>query len=170
MKTFFKNRKLNKLLKIKGHTAYKGLNNSTRVLILFKNETPNKTSMVLQLEKLIKKYSNIQLHYLGYVDQKLKKEEQPIPHYFYKNDLDWLNLPKLGVVEELTAQTFDVVIDLDEDEQTPNTFILLRVKAGLRVGFTKVKDIYDFVMHKGSANEQEIINQLEHYLNNIEKK
>ena len=168
MKKYFRRKSLEKAKKTAKALAFNGLGQIKNALILFNTDTPNKTGFVLLIERLLKE-NGAQVATLGYIPVKLKKEEEPAAHYYYQNQLNWLGNPKQEIVKELTSTNFDVVIDLDLQIKTPNTFILLKVNAGLRVGFTSEKQDYDLVINKQDHKDEELVKQLEHYLKSIKK-
>jgi Family of unknown function (DUF6913) len=165
---YLKKRGLNKLRAQSKSIAYNGLANAKSVLILFRNDTPNKVSLVLLIEKMLEKYT-VNVVCKGFVNQKLKKDEQPHAGYFFKNNLNWLGIPEREMVKNLTLKPFDVIIDLDEEIESPNNFILLSATAGLKVGVTHLKPNYDLVVEKANFNEEALVKEMEHFLVNITK-
>ncbi len=168
MKDFFRKRAFKKILNQASGVPFKGLRNAQRVMLLYTNDVPNKVSMVQLLEKHLEQY-NLEVLHLGFIPVKLKKGEEKVSGFYYKNDLNWLGCPKQEVVQELTGKIFDVVIDLDSEIKSPNTFILLKLMSGLKMGFSNSKPYYDLVIEQKDNQEETLINQLDHYLNNIEK-
>ena len=168
MKKFFKTRAVKKLKANCPSQKFEGLEKAKSVLLLFRNETPEKSSLAKNIEVTLSKY-NIEIDFIGYMPFKLEKGKDSTQGYFYKNQLNWLGFPKLEVVQDLTNKDYDVIIDLDEELESPNNFILLSVKAGIRVGLNKLKDSYDLTVAKADNTEESIVSEIEFYLKNITK-
>ena len=163
-----KRRELKKLSEKQKKIGFDGIKNAKNVLILFRNDTPNKTSLVLLIEKMLEFYK-VNIYWKGFVNKKLKKDEEPYAGYYFKNQLNWKGFPKAEFVKDLTQTHYDVIIDLDEEKDSPNNFILLSAPAGLKVGVTHIKPNYDLVVEKANFDEKEWVKEMEHFLNNITK-
>ena len=168
MRTFFKNRNTQKLIANQSNASFNGLSQAKSVLVLFRNETPNKTSLVKRVGKMIALH-NLDMNICGYLPFKLEKGAEAVHGYIYENQLNWLGNPKVESVKGLTNQEFDVIIDLDEEMDSPNNFILLSTKAGIRVGVNKKKNLYDLTVERAGNSEESIVNEIEFYLKNIVK-
>jgi len=164
---YFRNRALNTLRKKAKSNAFSGLKNAKNVLVLFRNEGSEKTSAVLVIEKMLAEYSaNVMV--LGFVNKKLKKDEAPQKGFYYRKNLNWLGIPEREIVKNLTQTDYDVIIDLDEEKESPNNFILLSATAGLKVGICAKPD-YDLVIEKANFDENNWVEEMEKYLNTINK-
>lgn len=168
MKTFFKNRVAKKLTDNLLSKKFNGLAKAKSALILFRSEKPEKSSLTFAIEKMFES-QNIQALSIGYLPLKLEKGTEAALGYLYKNQLNWLGNPKEEFVQDLTNKDYDVIIDLDEELESPNNFILLSAKAGIRVGINKQKDLYDLTVDKANNNEESIVKEIEFYLKNIVK-
>jgi hypothetical protein len=168
MKKYFRNKELKKLAAQSNTIAYKGLDKASSCLILFSNNSPNKVALCLLLEKMLKDHG-IKTATFGLVTKKLAKNEEPTKNYCFQNQLNWKGFPKKEVVKDLTKSNYDVIIDLGEELESPNDFILLSVKAGLRVGVLKNKPYFDLTIEKANNNEELLVNEIEHFLKNITK-
>ena len=168
MKKLFKNRSVKKLIANVSSKKFDGLATAESILILFRNEKPAKSALVNSLEIMLAKYQ-VKLDMMGYLPFKLEKDKVSEKGYFYKNQLNWLGFPKTQVVQDLTNSDYDVIIDLDEELESPNNFILLSAKAGIRVGVNKRKDFYDLTVEKANNTGESVVNEIEFYLKNIVK-
>jgi hypothetical protein len=168
VRKFFKDRAIKKLIASQSTQKFDGLAKAKSALILFRNETPVKSSLALAIEGKFTRY-NMQIDFLGYLPLKLEKGAEAPDGFYFKNQLNWLGLPKTETVQDLTNKDYDVIIDLDEELDSPNNFILLSAKAGIRVGVNKLKKLYDLTVEKADNNEESIVNEIEFYLKNIVK-
>lgn len=168
MKKFFKNRSIKKLIANLSSRKFEGLDKAKSLLVLFRNETSEKSSLVKSLEIKFSKY-DLKIDFIGYLPIKLEKGAKSITGYFYKNQLNWLGFPNEAIAQDLTNKEYDVIIDLDEELESPNNFILLSTKAGIRVGINKQKNIYDLTVEKATNSEVSLVNEIEFYLKNIVK-
>ena len=168
MKKILKNRSFKKLLAKVSPKRFDGLASAKTALILFRNEKPEKSVLAISLEKMFTTHK-VKMIFVGYLPFKLEKGKEHEQGYFYKNQLNWLGFPKTQFVQDLTNKEFDVIIDLDEELDSPNNFILLSAKAGIRVGVNKQKDFYDLIVTKANNTEESVINEIEFYLKNIVK-
>ena len=141
MKKILKNRSFKKLLAKVSPKKFDGLASAKTALILFRNEEPKKLTLVVSLEKMFGNHK-IETDFVGYLPIKLEKGKEATKGYFYKNELNWLGFPKSEFVQDLTQVSYDVIIDLDEELESPNNVILLSAKAGIRVGINKQKDFF----------------------------
>lgn len=147
---------------------FNGLASAKSALILFRNGKPEKSNLTSAIEKMFES-QNIQAFSIGYLPVKLEKGTEAAPGYLYKNQLNWLGNPKEKFVQDLTNNDYDVIIDLDEELDSPNNFILLSAKAGIRVGINKQKDLYDLTVDKANNTEESMVKEIEFYLKHIVK-
>lgn len=169
MRGFLEKRALKKVQSKKVQLPYQGLENAEKVLILFQNESTGLSAMTQSFKTRFEELGK-QVKTLGYIPKKRKKDEPMVDGFYHKNELNLLQLPKKDYVQELTESSFDVVIDLDHLEKTPNVFILLAVKSGISVGLSSHKPYYDLVMNNDEGDTKALIDNTIHFLNNIEKK
>ncbi len=165
---YLRNRELNKLRKNIKSATFGGLKNAKNVLVLYRNEISEKTSAVLAIEKMLEKY-NLNLVVFGFANKKLKKDENPQMGFYYRNNLNWKGIPEREIVKNLTRTDYDVIIDLDQEKESPNIFILLSATAGLKVGICSKPD-YDLVVEKANFNENTLVEEMEKFLIMISKK
>ena len=168
MKSIFNKRALKKLQSKTESIPFKGLEQVERVLVLFSNSNPELTPLAKLLLELFQE-KGIQADTIGFVSRKLEKNEKPKAHFYYLNQLDWKGSPKKQAVQDLTNKPYDVIIDLTEEIDSPNNFILFSAKSGMRVGLNGAKEFYDLVVKKGENTDERISQDIEYYLKHITK-
>lgn len=101
------------------------------------------------VKQIDSKYNTISI--LGYVDSK-----QLIDHYLYRKgfdfftqaNLNWYSKPEGEAVESFMAKEFDVLFDLNLEDQFPMKYILSLSKATFKAGrYTESHDFLDFMIN-----------------------
>ena len=166
---YLRTRELKKLQAKMSHIPFLGLSKSKNACILFTNTQPSKPTFVVHIEKMLQK-NGIKYRSLGFVHQKLDRKEVALEGFIYKNQLKWNGLPKADYFEKLNHEKFDIIFEVDSELKNPNSFILLAVSAGLRVGFLGPNENFDLVVDRNIEDPKEVIRNMESYLTKIIKK
>ncbi len=143
--------------------------NNVGVIFTFKDEQSYSNIMYL-INHYIKNTKNISIigFYKGkkipnYFDKQLKY------NYFGKKDLNWYGKPKPIFVKEFINEDFDMLIDLNMENNYPMQFILALSRAKFKVGKQKKnsENHYDFMM---SLPEGKSVDDLIYNINEYTKK
>ena len=125
------------------------INNAKTVGILFNATHSVSFEIVKTLVKELSGKSRI-IMVLGFVDSK-----QMIDHYLYRkgfefftrNDLNWYDKPENEGVNEFIDQNFDILINLNLEDNYPIRYILALSKASFKVGrVTTSHNHHDFMI------------------------
>lgn len=116
---------------------------------------------------------NIQTDVIGYFDKKripsiyLHTEGLRV---FSRHDLSWCFLPDRKFVKDFINCQYDLLIDLSDNYPLPVAYILVLSKAKFKVGpFIPDTNSYDFMIDAKDKNLTFYIEQIKHFLLNINK-
>jgi hypothetical protein len=145
---------------------------SKKIALVFKSEQidilPEINNFINQIKK-----DNKELNILEYLPKSNKntfKSWKQTHFYLLKKNFNILNIPKKNDLDDFTRQPYDILINLDADNDLNLHYICAMCKAHLKIGLyhEKYMDIYDFMIDPKYINDQEsLIIQVEKYLRMI---
>lgn len=89
-----------------------------------------------------------------------------------KKDIKWNKIPKKDAVRDFVSHDYDILIDLTDKFIIPLKSVFVEANAKLKIGLHEEEnqDFYDFMIAlPKNATIQDYINQINHYLNLIDK-
>jgi len=171
---YFLKRKINRVLdKSDREKKYLNLREINSILLLFDTKDYSDANLFIkQLKKMGKKIKSC-----AYKDKKDRNDYSNIL-YNIVTDKDmniWNNDSMKGIIDSLSAESYDLVINLTLQENLLLQYILVSVNSSFKVGFTKTNfPIYDMTIsfspemeHSGIVTTKELSKQVIHYLETI---
>ncbi|WP_417603753.1 DUF6913 domain-containing protein [Owenweeksia hongkongensis] len=133
LKQRIRNYSLKKLGKNAGaNAAYPGFISVKRFAIVFEKGAADKD--VLDFAKKLKAEGK-DVELLAYIPRKRKEiTEQQTYKYFCKDDVNWYGKPSAEVLSTFIKQDFDVLISLNDKDQSPIQFLTIAGKANFTIG------------------------------------
>ena len=174
MKTRFRNYQINKLKKNPAKAkSYSGFAAVRTIGISFANQKfrDEIQDYKRKMEGLGKQVSIIE--YIPFKRKEIEKKNIYTPEQWYcKSDLNYSGVPTNAHVQSFLQREYDVYLDLNEEEEHPNDFISLKLKASLKAGNSNRQDLgLDLAFSISEKdNLQHFFKQLDYYLNFINQK
>ena len=171
---YFLKRKINKILMNSNREKeYLNLKEIKSILLLFDTKDYSDANLFnKQLKKMGKK-----VKICAYKDQRDKQNYSNILYHIVTDkDVDaWKNNFMKGTIESLSAESYDLVVDLTLKENLLLQYILVSVDSPFKIGFNKTHlPIYDMVISfapemeaNGIVTVRELSKQVIHYLATI---
>jgi len=133
LKERIRNYSLKKLGKPSGEAApYPGFLSVKRLAIVFE-KGPADEAVLAFAEKL--KTDGKHVAMLAYIPRKRKEITEYQPYeYFCKDDVNWYGKPNAEVLSNFIKQDFDVLISLNDKDQSPIQFLTVAGKANFTIG------------------------------------
>lgn len=149
------------------------LTTARRIGIIFNGTREDHFDQVMEFHKFLK-LKGINTHVLGYVDAKDVPDKYLFKKDFYfllKKHLNWYYKPVSEEAEKFLQGNFDILIDLNLDENFPCQFIAAISSAHFKVGrFTDSESFYDLMINISKVKKIEyFIEQTKHYLELINR-
>jgi hypothetical protein len=142
--------------------------------IIFDGSNDSEHPTIFQYIKSIQKEKK-NVSVLGYLNRK-DSPQSTIKKmgfdYFTRKDVNWYMVPNNQLVKKFLNEQFDILININSENCFPIQYISGLSKAKLRVGrYNEESAIcYDFMINmKGSPNLRNYFEQVDHYLNLINK-
>lgn len=121
---------------------------------------------VFKLIELLKQEGK-SVYILGYHYGKKPKENQPNDTYF-KQDTTLIKSPKRQVRESLPGEV-DLLIDWSKAPKSPNDFLTVRIKSGLKLGIDRNLPCFDITIKGHEFMPENVIEEVMKYIKLINK-
>ena len=124
------------------------------------------------VNKLFKSKKDIKA--LGFVNLKeLSHHHMPMLQFdfFFLKDLNWYYKPQNYIIKNFIEKDYDILINLCDSRCIPIKYLAGSSRARFKVGKYEEKlDLYDMMINVKGNTLDELINEIYHYLNIINKK
>lgn len=149
------------------------LSTARKIGILFNASREEHFDHVLDFHKFLKE-KGINTHVFGYVNAKELPDKYLFKkdfYFFQKKDLNWYYRPVSEDAKRFVSSNFDILIDLNMEQNFPSQFLVALSHAHLKVGrFTDKEDYYDLMIHIEKGKKIDFfIEQVKHYLEVINR-
>ncbi len=143
--------------------GYAGFTAVKSIGVLFEMDG-NYTKIMDFADRLGKANKKVEL--MAYVPQKRNEiTKQPQCSHFAKNETNWLGKPKGDVVRNFVQQSFDILLVLIPDSESPLQFVATASQAHFTVGWSNGgRFALDFEIKRKDENVATFFKELEHYL------
>lgn len=141
------------------------------MLILFDAANDDETSLIKKQIQLWQS-KGVKVDVLGYISRVKKNTTLPL-NYISRKHVSWMQIPSENIIDEYACKQYDVLLNFFTKSLLPLEYIAALSKSTLRVGKYDTTKTYcsDFMIHLKNGNDlQELIEQTEHYLNQLNKK
>lgn len=140
--------------------------------IVYTSSDQNQVNQINSFLEFAKK-KRIHCSLLGYENKKRLKDEEIDYQKYFKNDLNWIGIPKASNIDDFCNQNFDLLLHLNPENYRHKIYILAtssaKIKAGIKYN-AESQDFYDFQIEAGAKKEIElsdIYSQLEKLTTNV---
>jgi hypothetical protein len=149
------------------------LTTARRIGILFNATDDHHFDQVMEFYKFLK-LKGIVTHVIGFVDAKDVPDKYLFKkdfHFFLKKHLSWYYRPLSDEAEKFLQGNFDILIDLNLDDNFPCQFLVALSPAHFKVGrYTDSEGFYDLMIDIGKGKKIDyFIDQTKHYLELINR-
>ena len=91
--------------------------------------------------------------------------------FFFLKDLNWYYKPQNYIIKNFIEKDYDILINLCDSRCIPIKYLAGSSRARFKVGKYEEKlDLYDMMINVKGNTIDELINEIYHYLNIINKK
>lgn len=166
----------NKLSKLKRKIRVHNLSTANSALLLYVFTDQAREKQMRDFARFLKE-EGIKVSSLAFIPKKIKEEsEQAVEElsyfYFDKSELSWLGIPQSNRLKKMITEDFDLLIDLNFEEQFPLQYISSLSRAKFKVGPNSAYQMEscDLLLGTEEKNMVSLQEQCKHYLNMINRK
>lgn len=153
------------------------LKDAKSIALLFKVNGKTDYLQVQKFSRYLKEeFGTRKIFTLGYWDDKKENPDYLKVSigfdFFTRKDLDWKGIPNVPVVDNFLQEQFDILVDMNDYYNVPLRYVMLKAKAGLKVGrySDENKDFFDLMLASNDSDFEGYCNQLVKYLTMVNGK